>query len=68
MARKLSGIVTSTAMYKTIIVTVTTRKTHRIYGKSYLVSKKFPAHDALRKARSYALDKPRTKVFLDADD
>lgn len=45
MARKLSGIVTSDANDKTIVVTVTTRKTHPIYGKSYLVSKKFAAHD-----------------------
>lgn len=45
MARKLSGIVTSDANDKTIVVTVTTRKTHPIYGKSYIVSKKFAAHD-----------------------
>jgi len=45
MARKLSGIVTSDVQDKTIVVTVTTRKTHPIYGKSYIVSKKFAAHD-----------------------
>lgn len=50
MARKLSGIVTSDANDKTIVVTVTTRKTHPIYGKSYLVSKKFAAHDEKNEA------------------
>jgi small subunit ribosomal protein S17 len=50
MARKLSGIVTSDAMDKTIVVTVTTRKTHPIYGKSYLVTKKFAAHDEQNQA------------------
>lgn len=50
MARKLSGIVTSDASDKTIIVTVTTRKTHPIYGKSYLHTKKFAAHDEKNEA------------------
>ncbi|GHU06769.1 hypothetical protein FACS189431_0220 [Alphaproteobacteria bacterium] len=45
MARKLSGTVTSDVNDKTIVVTVTTRKTHPIYGKSYIVSNKFAAHD-----------------------
>ena len=51
MARKLSGIVTSDVQDKTIIVTVTTRKTHPIYGKSYLTSKKFAAHDEKNEAK-----------------
>lgn len=50
MARKLSGIVTSDASDKTIIVTVSTRKTHPIYGKSYLHTKKFAAHDEKNEA------------------
>lgn len=50
MARKLSGIVTSDVQDKTIVVTVTTRKTHPIYGKSYIVSKKFAAHDEKNEA------------------
>lgn len=52
MARKLSGIVTSDVADKTIVVTVTTRKTHPIYGKSYLVSKKFAAHDEKNEAHN----------------
>jgi len=51
MSRKLSGIVTSDAQDKTIVVTVTTRKTHPIYGKSYLVSKKIAAHDPENEAK-----------------
>jgi 30S ribosomal protein S17 len=50
MARKISGIVTSDVQDKTIVVTVTTRKTHPIYGKSYLVSKKIAAHDEKNEA------------------
>lgn len=50
MARKLSGIVTSDVQDKTIVVTVTTRKTHPIYGKSYIVSKKIAAHDEKNEA------------------
>jgi small subunit ribosomal protein S17 len=51
MARKLSGIVTSDKGDKTIVVTVTRRETHPIYGKSYLVSKKFAAHDEKNEAK-----------------
>ena len=51
MARKLSGIVTSDVQDKTIVVTVTTRKTHPIYGKSYIVSKKISAHDEKNEAK-----------------
>jgi small subunit ribosomal protein S17 len=45
MARKITGLVTSDAQDKTIVVTTTTSKTHPIYGKKYKVSKKFQAHD-----------------------
>lgn len=51
MARKMSGTVTSDVQDKTIVVTVETRKTHPIYGKSYLVSKKFAAHDEKNEAK-----------------
>ena len=50
MARKLSAVVTSDIQDKTIVVTVSTRKTHPIYGKSYIVSKKFAAHDEKNEA------------------
>jgi small subunit ribosomal protein S17 len=51
MARKLTGMVTSDIQDKTIVVTVTTRKTHPIYGKSYTASKKFSAHDEKNEAK-----------------
>jgi len=43
--RSKSGIVTSTKMDKTIVVTVHTYKTHPKYKKRFRVSKKFYAHD-----------------------
>jgi len=51
MARKLSGVVVSDVQDKTIVVKTTTRKTHPIYGKSYLVSKKVAAHDEKNEAK-----------------
>lgn len=51
MARKLTGTVTSDAQDKTIVVTVSSRKTHPIYRKAYTVSKKFQAHDEEGKAK-----------------
>jgi len=42
--RKITGIVTSNKMVKTIVVTVTTYKKHPKYMKRYQVSKKFYAH------------------------
>ena len=51
MAKKINGIVSSDVRDKTITVTVTTRKTHPIYGKSYIVSKKFSAHDEKNEAK-----------------
>lgn len=45
MAKSLVGVVTSDKGDKTIVVTVTTRKTHPLYKKQYTSSKKFMAHD-----------------------
>ncbi len=45
MAKTLTGTVSSNKPDKTIIVTVTTRKTHPIYKKQYSQSTKFMAHD-----------------------
>jgi small subunit ribosomal protein S17 len=50
MARKITGKVTSDVQNKTIVVTVTTSKTHPIYGKKYKVSKHFQAHDEKNEA------------------
>ena len=43
--RTKTGIVTSTKMQKTIVVTVDTYKTHPKYKKRYKSSVKFYAHD-----------------------
>ncbi|MGY4893377.1 MAG: 30S ribosomal protein S17 [Candidatus Saccharimonadota bacterium] len=45
MAKSLTGIVTSDKADKTIVITVTSRETHPIYGKQYSVSRKYIAHD-----------------------
>ncbi len=43
--RTKTGVVTSTKMQKTIVVTVDTYKTHPKYQKRYKSSVKFYAHD-----------------------
>jgi len=43
--RTIKGIVTSTKMDKTIVVSVHTYKSHPKYKKRYRVTKKFYAHD-----------------------
>lgn len=43
--RTKTGVVTSTKMQKTIVVTVETYKTHPKYKKRYKSSSKFYAHD-----------------------
>ena len=45
MAKSLTGVVSSNAPDKTIVITVQTRKTHPIYKKQYTVSTKLMAHD-----------------------
>jgi len=45
MARIITGVVSSDKADKTIVVSVTTRKTHPIYKKQYSVTTKFMAHD-----------------------
>ncbi len=45
MARTITGLVSSDKTDKTIVVSVTTRKTHPIYKKQYSVTNKFMAHD-----------------------
>lgn len=41
--RKLSGVVTSTKMTGTVVISVTTRKPHPLYGKVVKTSKKYKA-------------------------
>ncbi len=43
--RELTGVVVSNKMQKTVVVKVDTVKTHPIYKKRYIVSKKYKAHD-----------------------
>lgn len=45
MAKTLTGRVTSDKGDKTIVITVTERKTHPLYKKQYSVNTKFMAHD-----------------------
>lgn len=49
--RTLTGVVSSIAGNKTIVVTRTVRKTHPLYGKRYTTSRKFHAHDEANDAK-----------------
>ena len=51
MAKEFTGVVSSAKADKTIVVLVQTRKTHPIYHKQYLDSKKFIAHDEKNEAK-----------------
>lgn len=51
MAKQIVGVVSSNKGDKTIIVTVQTRKTHPLYRKQYMASKKFMAHDEKNEAQ-----------------
>lgn len=52
MAKKFIGTVTSDVQDKTIVVTITRRVTHPVYGKQYTVSKKLAVHDATNQAKT----------------
>lgn len=52
MAKTLTGIVSSDKPDKSIVVTVVTHKTHPIYKKRYISSKKFMAHDEKNEAKT----------------
>ena len=49
--QKLTGVVTSAKMQKTIIVKVTRLVRHKLYTRVMRVTKKFYAHDEQREAR-----------------
>ncbi len=51
MAKRLVGVVTSDKSDKSIVVRVVTHKTHPIYKKQYISSKKFMAHDEKNEAK-----------------
>lgn len=50
MPKTITGIVSSNKSDKTIVVTVTSRKTHPLYRKQYTRSRKFMAHDEKNEA------------------
>lgn len=45
MAKTLTGTVSSAAPDKTIVISVVTHRTHPIYKKQFITTKKFMAHD-----------------------
>ena len=51
MARSMTGKVTSDKLDKTIVITVTQRKTHPLYKKQYTVNTKFMANDDKNEAK-----------------
>lgn len=51
MAKTMTGVVASNKGDKTIVVSVTTRKTHPLYKKQYTYSTKFMAHDEKNEAQ-----------------
>lgn len=52
MAKVLQGTVSSDRPNKTIVVTVVTHKSHPLYKKRYISSKKVMAHDENNKAKT----------------
>lgn len=50
MAHSITGYVSSAKGDKTIVVSIQTRKTHRIYKKQYSVTNKIMAHDEKNEA------------------
>jgi small subunit ribosomal protein S17 len=51
MPKVLTGVVASDKVDKTIVVSITTRKSHPIYKKQYVQSKKVMAHDESNQAK-----------------
>jgi small subunit ribosomal protein S17 len=51
MGRTLVGKVTSDRGDKTIVITITERRTHPLYKKQYSVNTKFMAHDEKNEAK-----------------
>jgi len=51
MAQYITGRVVKDGMDKSMIVSVTTRKTHPIYSKQYNVTKRYTVHDQKNEAK-----------------
>lgn len=49
--KRLTGVVTSDKMDKTVVVTVTTTKRHPLYEKVVRMQKKYKAHDEENECR-----------------
>jgi small subunit ribosomal protein S17 len=49
--KKLTGTIVSDTSDKTVVVLVKRKKTHRLYGKAFTLSKKFHAHDEYNEYR-----------------
>ncbi len=49
--KRLTGVVTSDKMDKTVVVAVTTTKRHPVYGKVMRLVKKYKAHDEANECR-----------------
>lgn len=49
--RTITGVVSSVAGDKTIVVTRTVRETHPLYGKKFTTVRKFHAHDEKNEAK-----------------
>ncbi len=52
MAKTIIGVVSSSKVNKTIVITVQSRQTHPLYRKQYTVTKKFMAHDEKNEAQN----------------
>lgn len=50
MSRTLTGVVASNKADKTIVIAVTTHKTHPLYKKKYVSTKRYLAHDEKNEA------------------
>jgi len=50
--RVLRGIVVSDKMDKTIVVEISEKKSHPLYGKQTVISRKFKAHDENNEAHT----------------
>ena len=64
MSKKLfNGVVTSTKMNKTVVVTVETVKSHPLYDKKVKSSKKFLAHNELEVSEGDIVTIQESKPF-----
>jgi small subunit ribosomal protein S17 len=50
MSRSLTGVVASNKNDKTIVIAVATHKTHPLYKKKYVSTKRYAAHDEKNEA------------------